>query len=90
MVALAALLAVLWMPAAQGLPPTGQVMLAVLAFAVIVWMTEALARCGPETGGTGDPCVAKEERLLLSRLRGERCGDRRTDDAASRVSGAPR
>jgi anion transporter len=40
--ALAALLAVLWMPAAQGLPPAGQVMLAILAFAVIVWMTEAL------------------------------------------------
>ena len=40
--AVAAMLAVLWMPAAQGLPPSGQVMLAVLAFAVIVWMTEAL------------------------------------------------
>ena len=40
--AVAALLAVLWMPAAPGLPPAGQVMLAVLAFAVIVWMTEAL------------------------------------------------
>lgn len=40
--ALAALLAVLWMPAAQGLPPARQVMLAILAFAVIVWMTEAL------------------------------------------------
>ena len=42
LVAVAALLAVLWMPAAQGLPPAGQIMLAVLAFAVIVWMTEAL------------------------------------------------
>lgn len=40
--AVAALLAVLWMPAAQGLPPAGQAMLAILAFAVIVWMTEAL------------------------------------------------
>jgi len=40
--AVAALLAVLWMPAAPGLPAAGQVMLAVLAFAVIVWMTEAL------------------------------------------------
>ncbi len=37
-----ALLAVLWMPAAQGLPLAGQAMLAILAFAVIVWMTEAL------------------------------------------------
>jgi len=40
--ALAVLLAVLWMPPARGLPPAGQVMLAILAFAVIVWMTEAL------------------------------------------------
>ncbi|MDP2816892.1 MAG: anion permease [Polaromonas sp.] len=40
--AVAALLAVLWMPSAQGLPAAGQVMLAILAFAVIVWMTEAL------------------------------------------------
>lgn len=40
--ALAALLAIMWMPAAQGLPQAGQVMLAILAFAVIVWMTEAL------------------------------------------------
>ena len=40
--ALPALLAVLSIPAMQGLPPAGQVMLAVLAFAVIVWMTEAL------------------------------------------------
>ena len=42
LVAVAALLAVLWMPSAQGLPAAGQVMLAILAFAVIVWMTEAL------------------------------------------------
>ncbi|MDP3604368.1 MAG: SLC13 family permease, partial [Polaromonas sp.] len=41
-VALAALLAIVWMPALQGLPAAGQVMLAILAFAVIVWMTEAL------------------------------------------------
>ncbi|MES2280069.1 MAG: DASS family sodium-coupled anion symporter [Pseudomonadota bacterium] len=40
--AMAALLAVLFMPTPQGLPPAGQVMLAILAFAVIVWMTEAL------------------------------------------------
>ncbi|WP_372825995.1 DASS family sodium-coupled anion symporter [Polaromonas sp.] len=40
--AVAALLAVLWMPSVQGLPAAGQVMLSVLAFAVIVWMTEAL------------------------------------------------
>jgi len=41
-VALAALIAIVWMPTPQGLPPAGQVMLAILAFAVIVWMTEAL------------------------------------------------
>ena len=41
-VALAALLAVSIMPAQSGLPPAGQVMLGILAFAVIVWMTEAL------------------------------------------------
>jgi len=41
-VALAALVAVMFMPAPQGLPAAGQVMLAILAFAVIVWMTEAL------------------------------------------------
>ena len=40
--AFAALVALLLMPAPQGLPPAGQVMLAILAFAVIVWMTEAL------------------------------------------------
>src|SRR5262249_11533850 len=33
---------VLLLPPATGLPPAGQVMLAILAFAVIVWMTEAL------------------------------------------------
>jgi anion transporter len=42
MAALAALVAVVWMPAAPGLPAAGQVMLGILAFAVIVWMTEAL------------------------------------------------
>ncbi len=36
------LLAIVFMPAAQGLPPAGQMMLAILAFAVIIWMTEAL------------------------------------------------
>lgn len=40
--ALVALLAIVWMPPAQGLPQAGQVMLGILAFAVIVWMTEAL------------------------------------------------
>lgn len=40
--ATAVLIAVLWMPPAQGLPQAGQVMLAILAFAVVVWMTEAL------------------------------------------------
>ena len=41
-VALAALVAIVLMPAAQGLPQAGQVMLGILPFAVIVWMTEAL------------------------------------------------
>ena len=41
-VAVAVLVAIVLMPAAQGLPPAGQVMLGILAFAVIVWMTEAL------------------------------------------------
>lgn len=41
-VAFAALLVITWLPGAAGLPPAGQVMLAILAFAVIVWMTEAL------------------------------------------------
>jgi anion transporter len=40
--ALAVLLIILWMPAQAGLPPAGQIMLAILAFAVILWMTEAL------------------------------------------------
>ena len=40
--ALAALLAILLMPTPSGLPVAGQVMLGILAFAVIVWMTEAL------------------------------------------------
>ncbi len=41
-IALLALLAIIWMPSAQGLPQSGQVMLGILAFAVIVWMTESL------------------------------------------------
>ncbi|NKE66126.1 DASS family sodium-coupled anion symporter [Ramlibacter sp. RBP-2] len=40
--AVAALLLILWLPTPQGLPVAGHVMLGVLAFAVIVWMTEAL------------------------------------------------
>ena len=40
--AFAALLATLLLPTPQGLPLSGQVMLAILAFAVLVWMTEAL------------------------------------------------
>ena len=40
--ALAALLVIVLMPTPQGLPLSGQVMLAILAFAVLVWMTEAL------------------------------------------------
>ena len=40
--ALAALLAVVLMPTPVGLPLAGQIMLGILAFAVIVWMTEAL------------------------------------------------
>jgi hypothetical protein len=40
--AFVALLVITWLPGAAGLPAAGQVMLAVLAFAVIVWMTEAL------------------------------------------------
>jgi len=43
LIAAAALLVVIAMlPAVNGLPRAGQVMLAILAFAVIVWMTEAL------------------------------------------------
>ena len=41
-VALLALLAILALPTPAGLPMAGQTMLAILAFAVIVWMTEAL------------------------------------------------
>ena len=40
--AVAVLLVVLLLPAQPGLPISGQVMLGILAFAVIVWMTEAL------------------------------------------------
>jgi len=40
--ALVALVVIVGMPAARGLPQAGQVMLGILAFAVIVWMTEAL------------------------------------------------
>jgi anion transporter len=42
LVAFLALLALVAMPAPQGLPAAGQAMLGILAFAVIVWMTEAL------------------------------------------------
>ena len=40
--AVAALVVTVWLPTPQGLPAAGQVMLGILAFAVIVWMTEAL------------------------------------------------
>ncbi len=40
--AIAVLLAMVFMPALPGLPQAGQMMLGVLAFAVILWMTEAL------------------------------------------------
>lgn len=40
--ALVALFGVVFMPQPAGLPLSGQMMLAILAFAVIVWMTEAL------------------------------------------------
>ena len=40
--ALAALIVILLMPLPKGLPEAGQVMLGILTFAVIVWMTEAL------------------------------------------------
>ena len=40
--ALAALALVLILPAPVGLPPAGQRMLAILAFAVVIWITEAL------------------------------------------------
>ena len=36
------LIAIVLLPASAGLPRSGQVMLAILAFAVMVWMTEAL------------------------------------------------
>src|SRR5258708_20256473 len=42
LLAVAALVAVIWLPTPEGLSIAGQRMLAVLAFAVIVWMTEAL------------------------------------------------
>jgi di/tricarboxylate transporter len=41
-VAVIALLVVLLVPAAKGLTPAGQVILAILAFSGVVWMTEAL------------------------------------------------
>ena len=40
--AVLALILVLALPTPAGLPLAGQTMLAILAFAVIVWMTEAL------------------------------------------------
>lgn len=40
--AVIALLAVLLLPATPGLSPAGQVMLAILAFSVVVWITESL------------------------------------------------
>src|SRR5450631_4414927 len=40
--AVAALIAVLLMPTPEGLPVAGHRMLAILAFAVIIWMTEAI------------------------------------------------
>ena len=40
--AFTALLAIVLMPPLEGLPQAGQMMLGILAFAVIVWMTEAL------------------------------------------------
>jgi solute carrier family 13 (sodium-dependent dicarboxylate transporter), member 2/3/5 len=42
LLAVAVLVAVLWLPTPEGLSIAGHRMLAVLAFAVIVWMTEAL------------------------------------------------
>ena len=41
-VAVAALVSVVWMPTPQGLPLAGQLMLGILAVAVISWMSEAL------------------------------------------------
>jgi len=46
MLAVAALVAVMLLPTPEGLAIAGQRMLAVLAFAVIVWMTEALDYAG--------------------------------------------
>ena len=40
--AVVTLIAIALLPASAGLPRAGQIMLAILAFAVIVWMTEAL------------------------------------------------
>ncbi|MFP3617266.1 anion permease, partial [Paraburkholderia sp. SIMBA_050] len=40
--ALAVLVAVLLIPTPEGLPVAGQRMLAILAFAVVVWITEAV------------------------------------------------
>lgn len=40
--AVIALIAIVLLPSPQGLPAAGQMMLGILAFAVIVWMTEAL------------------------------------------------
>jgi anion transporter len=42
LLAIAALAAVLWLPAPEGLPVAGHRMLAILVFAVIIWMTEAV------------------------------------------------
>ena len=42
LLAVAALITVIWLPTPEGLSIAGQRMLAVLAFAVIVWMTEAI------------------------------------------------
>src|SRR4051812_13021278 len=42
LLAVAALIVALWLPTPEGLSIAGQRMLAILAFAVIVWMTEAL------------------------------------------------
>jgi anion transporter len=42
LLAIAALIVVILLPTPEGLPIVGQRMLAILAFAVIVWMTEAL------------------------------------------------
>jgi sodium-dependent dicarboxylate transporter 2/3/5 len=42
LVGIAALVLILWWPTPSGLPVAGKVMLAILAFAISVWMTEAL------------------------------------------------